>query len=92
MSNILCNFAAQFLNGDMATQKRFPTALVSGDYRASSLTLDGSNIIDQCIVTAGEQGSFFLEQNQLYMVLGSSVHLTHGQQSRMVSKNEILLK
>ena len=75
----------------MAIQKRFPTALVSGDYRASTLTLDGGSIIDQCIVTAGEQGTFFLEQHLLYVVLGGSVHLTHGQQSWTVGKNEMIL-
>ena len=75
----------------MTTQKRFPTALVSGDYRASSLTLDGGSIIDQCIVTAGEKGTFFLEQHLLYVVLGGKVRLGHGQQSWTVGKNEMIL-
>lgn len=38
-------------------------------------------IIDQCIVTAGERGTFFLEQHLLYVVLGGSVKLTCGRQS-----------
>ncbi|MBR1784357.1 MAG: helix-turn-helix transcriptional regulator [Bacteroidales bacterium] len=75
----------------MTTQKRFPTALVSGDYRASSLTLDGGSIIDQCIVTAGEHGTFFLEQHLLYVVLGGKVRLSHGQQQWTVGKNEMIL-
>ena len=75
----------------MKPQTKFPTALVSGDYTASSLTLDGGSIIDQCIVTAGERGTFFLEQHLLYVVLGGSVRLNHGQQSWTVGKNEMLL-
>ena len=75
----------------MNTQKRFPTALVSGDYTASSLTLDGGSIIDQCLVTAGERGTFFLEQYLLYVVLGGKVRLSHGQQSWTVDKNEMIL-
>ena len=52
----------------MAKTTKFPTALVSGDYTASSLVLDGGAVIDQCIVTAGERGTFFLEQHLLYVV------------------------
>ena len=40
---------------------KFPSALISGDCTTSSLVLDGGSIIDQCIVTAGERGTFFLE-------------------------------
>ncbi len=70
---------------------RFPTAMVSGDYTASSLMLDGGSIIDQCIVTAGERGTFFLEQHLLYAVLGGSVCLTCGRQTWTVHKNEMIL-
>ena len=70
---------------------KFPSALVSGDYTASSLVLDGGNIIDQCIVTAGERGTFFLEQHLLYVVLGGSVRLTCGRQSWTVGKNQMIL-
>ena len=70
---------------------KFPSALISGDCTTSSLVLDGGSIIDQCIVTAGERGSFFLEQHLLYVVLGGSVKLTCGRQSWTVSKNEMIL-
>ncbi len=70
---------------------KFPSALISGDYTASSLMLDGGSIIDQCIVTVGEQGTFFLEQHLLYVVLGGSVKLTCGRQSWTVRKNEMIL-
>ena len=70
---------------------KFPSALISGDCTTSSLTLDGGSIIDQCIVTAGERGTFFLEQHLLYVVLGGSVRLTCGRQSWTVSKNEMIL-
>lgn len=70
---------------------KFPTALVSGDCAVSSLALDGGSIIDQCIVTAGERGTFFLEQHLLYVVLGGSVKLTCGKQSWQVNKNEMIL-
>lgn len=70
---------------------KFPSALISGDYTASSLVLDGGSIIDQCIVTAGERGTFFLQQHLLYVVLGGSVSLTCGRQSWTVGKNEMIL-
>ena len=70
---------------------KFPSALISGDCTTSSLTLDGGSIIDQCIVTAGERGTFFLEQHLLYVVLGGSVKLTCGRQTWTVSKNEMIL-
>ena len=70
---------------------KFPSALISGDCTTSSLQLDGGSIIDQCIVTAGERGTFFLEQHLLYVVLGGSVKLTCGRQSWTVGKNEMIL-
>ena len=70
---------------------KFPSALISGDCTTSSLVLDGGSIIDQCIVTAGERGTFFLEQHLLYVVLGGSVKLICGRQSWTVSKNEMIL-
>ena len=70
---------------------KFPSALISGDCTTSSLTLDGGSIIDQCIVTAGERGTFFLEQHLLYVVLGGSVKLTCGRQTWTVRKNEMIL-
>lgn len=71
----------------MNKQIKFPSAMVSGDYTATSLILDGGSVIDQCIVTAGEKGTFFLEQHLLYVVLGGSVKLSHGRQSWTVNKN-----
>ena len=65
--------------------------MISGDCTTSSLTLDGGSIIDQCIVTAGERGTFFLEQHLLYVVLGGSVKLTCGRQTWTVVKNEMIL-
>ncbi len=70
---------------------KFPSTLISGDCTTSSLQLDGGSIIDQCIVTAGERGTFFLEQHLLYVVLGGSVKLTCGRQSWTVGKNEMIL-
>ena len=70
---------------------KFPSALISGDCTTSSLVLDGGSIIDQCIVTAGERGTFFLEQHLLYVVLGGSVKLTCGRQSWTVGKNQMIL-
>lgn len=70
---------------------KFPSALISGDCTTSSLVLDGGSIIDQCIVTAGERGTFFLEQHLLYVVLGGTVKLTCGRQSWTVGKNEMIL-
>ena len=70
---------------------KFPSALISGDCTTSSIVLDGGSIIDQCIVTAGERGTFFLEQHLLYVVLGGSVKLTCGRQTWTVRKNEMIL-
>ena len=70
---------------------KFPSALISGDCTTSSLVLEGGSIIDQCIVTAGERGTFFLEQHLLYVVLGGSVKLTCGRQMWTVGKNEMIL-
>ena len=52
---------------------------------------EGGSIIDQCIVTAGESGTFFLEQHLLYVVLGGRVKLTCGRQSWTVGKNQMIL-
>ena len=49
----------------MAKITKFPSSLISGDCTTSSLRLDGGSIIDQCIVTAGESGTFYLEQHLL---------------------------
>lgn len=70
---------------------KFPTAMVTGDYTASSLVLDGASVIDQCIATAGDKGTFFLEQHLLYVVLGGEVKLTCGKQTSVVRKNEMVL-
>ena len=75
----------------MTKQTKFPSALISGDCATSSLVLDGGSIIDQCIVTAGERGTFFLEQHLLYVVLEGSVRLTNGWQEWIVGKNQMLL-
>ncbi|MBQ9638381.1 MAG: AraC family transcriptional regulator [Bacteroidales bacterium] len=75
----------------MTKQTKFPSALISGDCATSSLVLDGGSIIDQCIVTAGERGTFFLEQHLLYVVLEGSVRLTNGRQEWIVGKNQMLL-
>ena len=64
---------------------KFPSALISGDCSTSSLRLDGGSIIDQCIVTAGECGTFFLEQHLLYVVLGGSVKLMTEELGAQVS-------
>lgn len=76
---------------DMTKITKFPSALISGDCSTSSLRLNGGSIIDQCIVTAGECGTFFLEQHLLYVVLGGSVKLTCGRQSWTVGKNQMIL-
>ena len=70
---------------------KFPTAMVTGDYTASSLVLDGGSVIDQCIATAGDKGTFFLEQHLLYVVLGGEVRLTCGKQTCVIRKNEMVL-
>lgn len=75
----------------MTKIKKFPSALISGDCTTSSLRLDGGSIIDQCIVTAGESGTFFLEQHLLYVVLGGEVTLTCGRRQWTVRKNEMIL-
>ena len=88
---ILRNFADHICFCSMMKITKFPSALISGDCTTSSLVLDGGSIIDQCIVTAGERGTFFLEQHLLYVVLGGSVKLTCGRQSWTVGKNEMIL-
>lgn len=87
---VFCNFADLFISL-MAKITKFPSALISGNCTTSSLLLDGGSIIDQCIVTAGEKGTFFLEQHLLYAVLGGSVKLICGRQSWTVRKNEMIL-
>lgn len=84
-------FADFFIDNIMAKVIKFPTALVSGDYSSSSLVLDGGSVIDQCIVTAGERGTFFLQQHLLYVVLGGRVTLSCGNQTFVVNKNEMIL-
>lgn len=76
---------------DMTKITKFPSALISGDCTTSSLRLDGGSVIDQCIATAGDKGTFFLEQHLLYVVLGGEVKLTCGKQTCIVRKNEMVL-
>ena len=88
----LITFADRFiLYISMSKITKFPSALISGDCTTSSLVLDGGSIIDQCIVTAGESGTFYLQQHLLYVVLGGSVTLSCGRQSWTVGKNEMIL-
>jgi len=72
----------------MSKITKFPSALISGDCTTSSLVLDGGSIIDQCIVTAGESGTFYLQQHLLYVVLGGSVTLSCGRQSWTVESSK----
>ena len=70
----------------MTKPTRFPSALVTGDYAANSLILDGGSVIDQCIVTAGERSTFFLEQHLLWcweVVSLSPVDVNNGQWPKM---------
>ena len=56
----------------MNKQIKFPSAMVSGDYTATSLILDGGSVIDQCIVTAGEKGTYFLTSQDVHTTAASS--------------------
>lgn len=69
----------------------FPKEMVTGDCTASSLVLDGGSVIDQCVATAGERGTFFLQQHLIYVVLGGEVVLRSGRQTWTVHKNEMVL-
>ena len=90
-AEIISIFAHQFPLYRMTKTTKFPSALISGDCTTSSLLLDGGAVIDQCIVTAGERGTFFLEQHLLYVVLGGEVTLTCGRRTWTVRKNEMIL-
>lgn len=68
---------------------KFPTAMVTGDYTASSLVLDGGSVIDQCIATAGDKGTFFLEQHLLYVVLGGEVRLNNTTPAKWIREKRL---
>lgn len=70
---------------------RFPGGLISGECRTASLRLDGGAVIDQCVRTGGEEGTFFLEEHLLYAVLGGRASLSCGRRRIVVGKNEMVL-
>lgn len=71
--------------------QRFPEALIDGCSTTAAPTLDGASVIGQCIVTAGQRGTFFLQQHLLYVVLGGKVELRVGRQHIKLYRNEMVL-
>ena len=67
---------------------RFPNDLLDGCDTASALKLDGVSAIGQCIVTAGQHGTFFLQQHLLYVVLDGKVELKIGRQTVTLHKDD----
>lgn len=70
---------------------KFPEDLLSGCSTTAVLRLDGASVIGQCIVTAGQHGTFFLRQHMLYVVLGGKVELRTGHQRVTLHKNEMVM-
>ena len=70
---------------------RFPNDLLDGCDTTSALKLDGVSAIGQCIVTAGQHGTFFLQQHLLYVVLDGKVELKIGRKTVTLHKNEMIL-
>lgn len=70
---------------------KVPTALVSGDCTTSSLKLDGGSVIESCIHSMGAEGTMFLEEHLLMMVLDGTATLSYGKQTYIVHKNEMIL-
>lgn len=70
---------------------KFPEDLLSGCSTTAVLRLDGASVIGQCIVTAGQHGTFFLRQHMLYVVLGGKVVLRTGHQRVTLHKNEMVM-
>lgn len=70
---------------------KVPTALVTGDCTASSLKLNGGSVIESCIHSMGANGTMFLEEHLLMMVLDGTATLSYGKQTDVVHKNEMIL-
>lgn len=70
---------------------RFPDGLLNDCKPTAALLLDGASAIEQCIITAGQQGTFFLQQHLLYVVLGGKVELRTGHQKVTLQRNEMVL-
>lgn len=70
---------------------KVPTALVTGDCATSSLKLDGGSVIESCIHSMGANGTMFLEEHLLMLVLDGTATLCYGKQTSVVHKNEMIL-
>lgn len=70
---------------------KVPTTLVTGNCTTNLLKLDGGSIIESCIHSMGANGTMFLEQHILMMVLDGIATLRYGKQTYVVHKNEMIL-
>ncbi|MBB5622881.1 AraC-like DNA-binding protein [Pedobacter cryoconitis] len=70
---------------------KVPTELVNGEAPQNSLILDGCSVIEQCIQSAEEKGTMYLQEHLLFLILKGSVLLTYGKQTYTVGSNEMIL-
>ena len=70
---------------------KVPTSLIGLDAPQNTLELDGCTVIEQCIHSTEVQGTMYLEQHLLLIVLEGSVVLTYGKQEYKLGKNDMIL-
>lgn len=70
---------------------KVPDELTCAPYHHRDIKLNGLSIVESCTVTHRSQGSMFLEDHMLLVVLEGQNHITHGNQEYLVSKNKMLL-
>jgi len=70
---------------------KVPTTLVAGPVYNNSLLLDGCSVIESCVHSMKGEGTMFLEDHLLLLVLGGKITLYHGKQTYTIRKGEMIL-
>lgn len=70
---------------------KMPTSLIDGPVPQSSLLLNGCSVIEQCIHSMEAEGTMYLQEHLLLLVLDGTNTLSYGKQTYTVHKNEMIL-
>lgn len=75
----------------MSKPIRIPTSFTSCPILQNSLMLDGCSVIDSCVHSMRGEGTMFLEEHLLFIILEGKMTLYYGKQKYVVQKNEMIL-
>lgn len=70
---------------------KVPTGLTQPPFNSNSLNVNDFSAIESCVHTRNGIGSMCLEEHMLLFVLDGTNTLTHGKQTYVVRKNEMIL-